>query len=30
LPAKGDWQLTVTVRISDFDEYVARAAVPIK
>jgi copper transport protein len=30
LPAKGDWQLTVTVRVSDFDEYVTRVAVPIK
>jgi copper transport protein len=29
LPAKGDWQLTVTVRVSDFDEYVAHLAVPI-
>jgi copper transport protein len=30
LPAKGDWQLTVTVRVSDFDEYVANVALPIK
>jgi copper transport protein len=30
LPAKGDWQLTVTVRVSDFDEYVAHVALPIK
>ena len=30
LPAKGDWQLTVTVRVSDFDEDIAHVVVPIK
>ena len=30
LPVKGDWQLTVTVRVSDFDEYVAHLSLPIK
>jgi copper transport protein len=30
LPVKGNWQLTVTVRVSDFDENVARVTVPIK
>jgi copper transport protein len=30
LPVKGDWQLTVTVRVSDFDEYVAHLNLPIK
>jgi copper transport protein len=30
LPANGDWQLTVTVRVSDFDEYVGRVTVPIR
>jgi copper transport protein len=30
LPVKGDWRLTVTVRVSDFDEYVAHLTVPVK
>ena len=29
-PVKGDWQITVTVRVSDFDEYVAHLTLPIK
>jgi copper transport protein len=29
LAVAGDWRLTVTVRVSAFDEYVARLAVPI-
>jgi copper transport protein len=29
-PVKGDWMLTVTVRVSDFDEYVAHLNLPIK
>jgi copper transport protein len=30
LPVSGDWQLTVAVRVSDFDEYVAHLTLPIK
>jgi hypothetical protein len=30
LAVAGDWQLSVTVRVSAFDEYVARLAVPIR
>jgi copper transport protein len=30
LAVKGDWQLVVTVRVSAFDEYVARLTVPIR
>jgi copper transport protein len=30
LPAKGDWKVTVTVRVSDFDEDVAHVVVPIR
>jgi copper transport protein len=29
-PVKGNWQLTVTVRVSDFDEYVSHVTVPIR
>ena len=30
LGVPGDWHLTVTVRVSDFDEYVAHLTVPIR